>query len=157
MTRTKMILSVLLLVSMSLACAKTVHWMRYGDDDGDGGSKAARQNMVVQINNMTLSPRVVRVTAKGNSIAWDNWSEYLAVVSFPLSILDAFTCKEMRPDFARTADRIESFAAIGDNEDLVTPCPLKPGTYDYDVYLANSLANRDNPQLTLKGQIVVTP
>jgi hypothetical protein len=157
MTRTKMILSVLLLASMSLACAKTVHWMRYGDDDGKGGSKAARQNMVVQINNMSLAPHTVRVTEKGNSIAWDNWSSYIAVVSFPLSIKDGFTCSELRPDFARTAERIESVVAIGDNEDLVTPCPLKLGTYDYEVYLSNSLANRDNPQLTLKGQIEVVP
>ena len=65
--------------------------------------------------------------------------------------------KELRPDFAKTYDRIESIIAVGDNEDIVTPCPLKPGTYSYEVYLADSLANRDNPQLTLQGVIEVVP
>ena len=150
MTRRKLALSILLFAAVSISCANS------GGGGHDGGNQP-RQNMVVQINNMTLAPHTVRVTEKGNSIAWDNWSQYIAVVSFPLSIKDGFTCSELRPDFARTFDRIESVVAIGDNEDLVTPCPLKLGTYDYEVYLSNSMANRDNPQLTLKGKIEVVP
>ena len=57
-----------------------------------------RKNMVVQINNMSVQPEVVRITP-GGSVAWDSWSDYTAVISFPISIRERFTCTELRPPF----------------------------------------------------------
>ena len=115
-----------------------------------------RENMVIQINDMSLSPQVTRVIGAKNSIAWTNYStNYYATVHFPASVKDGFTCTELRPDFVLNGPSIESIEAFGANEDLVTPCPMKPGTYPFQVYLFSRQANRENPQLTLEGSIEV--
>ena len=114
-----------------------------------------RESMVVQINNMTIHPQVVRVQGAKNSVAWTNFSDYVATVHFPASVKDGFTCTELRPDFVLNGPEIESIETIGANEDLVTPCPMKPGTYPYSVYMFQNQAYRDAPQLTLTGSIEV--
>jgi hypothetical protein len=68
----------------------------------------------------------------------------------------AFTCDELRPQFVLNGDRIESVQVLGDNENLATPCPLKPGSYDYEVWLSESRMQRENPQLKIKGRIEVS-
>ena len=133
--------------SLSLACAGSS-----GSGQSDGG---LRKNVVVQINEMHVRPEVVRVPAEGNSVAWTNWTRSIATVSFPASVAKAFTCKETRPDFVLNGPRLESIAQLGSNEDLVTPCPLKPGTYPYEVYLFDNMGNRDNPRLKIPGTIEV--
>ena len=114
-----------------------------------------RENMVVQINNMTIHPQVVRVQGAKNSIAWTNFSDYYATVHFPASVKDGFTCTELRPDFVVNGPSIESVVAVGANEDLVTPCPMKPGSSPYTVYLFKNQAYREAPQLTVTGSIEV--
>ena len=110
---------------------------------------------MVQINEMHVRPEVVRVPADGNSVAWTNWTRSIATVSFSASVADSFTCKETRPDFVVNGPRLESVEQLGSNEDLVTPCPLKPGTYQYEVYLFDNMGNRENPRLKLPGTIEV--
>ena len=138
-----------LLISV-VACAGTPQRTESGET-----TNKPRQSMVVQINNMSVHPEVVRVQGAKNSIAWTNYSDYVATVHFPASVKDGFTCTELRPDFVLNGPQIESIETIGANEDLVTPCPMKPGTYPYTVYMFQNQAYRDAPQLTLKGSIEV--
>jgi len=70
---------------------------------------------------------------------------------------NAFVCKDLRPQFVLSGDRIESVQALGDNENLSTPCALKPGSYEYEVWLSGSRMDRENPQLKIKGRIEVSP
>ena len=138
-----------LLISV-VACAGTPQRTESGET-----TNKPRQSMVVQINNMSVHPEVVRVQGAKNSVAWTNFSDYVATVHFPASVKDGFTCTELGPDFVLNGPQIESIETIGANEDLVTPCPMKPGTYPYTVYMFQNQAYRDAPQLTLKGSIEV--
>jgi len=140
---------VLLLTAVSLGCA-----MSSGGQDS-GKKSSLHKNIVIQINQFHVRPEVAKVPAEGNSISWTNWSDSLAMIVFPAEVAQAFTCDEVRPDFVVNGPHLESITAIGSNEDLVTPCPLKPGTYDYQVYLFESPGDRYNPELKSKGQIVV--
>ena len=124
-------------------------------DPSAPGAVSVRKNVVIQINQFKVHPAVATVPAEGNSIVWTNFSDLLAAVSFPASVADAFTCSEVRPDFVVNGPVMESISIVGGREDLVTPCPLKPGTYEYQVNLFNSGGNRYNPQLTFKGKIEV--
>lgn len=114
-----------------------------------------RSHAVVQINNMKLAPEVVEVSGSENTIAWTNWTRSTATVQFPASIASAFNCDELRPRFVLSGDRIESVAVLGDSESLTTPCSLKPGSYDYEVWLSERPSDRENPHLKLKGRIEV--
>ncbi|MEE3329066.1 MAG: hypothetical protein VX252_17130 [Myxococcota bacterium] len=125
-------------------------------NSGDGkGTTAEHKNMVIQINQFKVHPAVTRVPAEGNSIVWTNFSDLLAAVSFPASVVDDFTCSEMRPKWVVNGPVLESITIVGGREDLWTPCPLKPGVYEYEVQLFNSGGNRYNPQLKFKGKIEV--
>ena len=143
-------LGAVVFLSAAIACAGTPQRTSSGKT-----TNKPRESMVVQINNMNVHPQVVRVKGAKNRVSWTNYSDYAASVNFPISVKDGFTCTELRPDFVVSGDRIESIAALGDNEDLTTPCPLKPGTYPYEVYLFDRLTNRENPQLTVTGKIEV--
>ena len=117
----------------------------------------AREHAVIQINSMKVAPQILEISGSGNSIAFTNWSNSAATVQFPASMVNAFTCEDLRPQFVVSGDRIESVEVLGDSESLTTPCPLLPGTYAYEVWLSESRRDRENPQLKLKGTIVVAP
>jgi len=150
MMRSLLLCAAALVLCLTLACAGTPQRTASGET-----TNKPREHMVVQINNMGVQPRVVRVQGAKNSIVWTNYSHFYATVHFPLSAKSGFTCDELRPNFVVDSAGIESVIAVGDNEDLVTPCPMKPGSYDYTVYLFNSRADRENPQLTVPGTIEV--
>lgn len=137
------------LLLLSLACA--------GSSENGGGEAATtlRKHAVVQINELHVRPEVVRVPAAGNQVAWTNWSSSIATISFPASVAGDFTCPEVRPKFVVDGPRLESVHALGSNEDLVTPCPLKPGTYKYEVGLFDASGNRNDPRVTFSGTIEV--
>lgn len=118
---------------------------------------AVNSQKVVQINEMKLTPEVVQLSGSKNSIAWTNWSSSWARVVFPGGMTSAFTCTDLRPQFAFTGDRIQSINASGDNMDLVTPCPLKPGSYEYEVWLYEPRFDRGDPRTKVKGRIEVSP
>ena len=148
-TSLRIMVSIISLVLFSLfsGCA--------GNSGGAQGPAGERKNVVVQINQFKVHPAVVKVPAEGNSIVWTNFSDLLAAVSFPASVADDFTCSEVRPDFVVNGPLLESITIVGGREDLVTPCPLKPGVYEYEVHLFNAGGNRYNPQLNFKGKIEV--
>ena len=116
---------------------------------------AERSHAVVQINHVKLVPEVVEISGSENSVAWTNWTGSTATVQFPASIATAFTCDELRPQFVLSGDRIESVGVLGNSESLTTPCALKPGSYDYEVWLSESPSERENPDLKIKGRIEV--
>lgn len=134
---------------ISLSCASS------SGNGGDDGSTKLRKNVLVQINELHVRPEVVRVPADGNRVSWTNWTGSIAAISFPASVAKAFTCSEIRPDFVLNGPRVESIYALGSNEDLTTPCPLKPGTYTYQVGLYDTPGNRYNPRVTFSGTIEV--
>ncbi|MDE0884454.1 MAG: hypothetical protein OSB70_02855 [Myxococcota bacterium] len=134
-------LFLLVLLTLNVGCASNPAQMR--------------GHALIQINNMNVAPRVAKVSGPKNSVVWTNWSSSVASIHFPASIADAFVCDELRPLFVHSGDTVESVTTVGDNESLSTPCPLKPGTYTYEVWLSQSQAQRENPQLKLTGQIVV--
>ncbi len=144
------VIGIAVLLSSVVACAGTPQRTESGKT-----TNKPRENMVVQINNMSVHPQVVRVQGAKNSVAWTNFSDYVATIHFPASVKDGFTCTELRPDFVLNGPDIESIETIGANENLVTPCPMKPGTYPYSVYMFQNQAYRDAPQLTLTGSIEV--
>ncbi|MFP6639706.1 MAG: hypothetical protein VCC04_05640 [Myxococcota bacterium] len=149
MNRLKLTVLGLSLLLVSLACAGSS-----GNGGGDGETKL-RKTALVQINELHVRPEVVRVPAGDNRVSWTNWSSSIATISFPASVAKAFTCSEIRPDFVLNGPRVESIYALGSNEDLTTPCPLKPGTYTYEVGLFDTPGNRDNPRVTFSGTIEV--
>jgi len=115
---------------------------------------AARKNVVVHIMNMHVHPATAHLSPGGN-VVWVNYASSLAgVISFPESFKSALTCGEVRPIFSQAADRFESIPVTADSENVTLPCPLKPGTYDYQIKLFESLGNMNNPQLVLDGTIV---
>ena len=140
-------LVVLSLFSLLSGCA--------GSSGDKKGASEERKNVVIQINQFKVHPEVVRVPAEGNSIVWTNYSDLLAAVSFPASVAKDFTCSEVRPNFVVNGPLMESITIVGGREDLWTPCPLKPGVYEYEVHLFNSTGNRYNAQLNFKGKIEV--
>ncbi len=121
-----------------------------------------RQHVLVRFTNMSLRPSVARVL-EGGTVAWTNLSSNRGgVVSFPLSVIDHFTCGELRPVFYQTADRLVSIPINGNSGDVVLPCPLEPGEYEYRLDLFRglrrvgpSISNIGNPDLRLPGKIIV--
>jgi hypothetical protein len=121
-----------------------------------------RQHVLVRFTNMSLRPSVARVV-EGGTVAWTNLSSNRGgVVSFPLSVVDHFTCSELRPIFYQTADRLVSIPINADSAGVALPCPLEPGEYAYRLNLFRglrrigpSVSNIDNPDLSLPGKIIV--
>jgi hypothetical protein len=121
-----------------------------------------RQHVLVRFTNMSLRPSVAQVV-EGGTVAWTNLSSNRGgVVSFPLSIVEHFTCSELRPVFYQTADRLVSIPITADTGGVALPCPLEPGEYAYRLDLFRglrrvgpSVSNIDNPDLRLPGKIIV--
>ena len=121
-----------------------------------------RQHVLVRFTNMSLRPSIARVL-EGGTVAWTNLSSNRGgVVSFPLSVIDHFTCGELRPAFYQTADRLVSIPISGNSADVALPCPLESGEYAYRLDLFRglrrvgpSVSNIDNPDLSLPGKIIV--
>jgi hypothetical protein len=121
-----------------------------------------RQHVLVRFTNMSLRPSVAQVL-EGGTVAWTNLSSNRGgVVSFPLSVVDHFTCSELRPVFYQTADRLVSIPITAGTGDVALPCPLEPGEYAYrlDLFrglrrIGPSVSNIDNPDLSLPGKIIV--
>ena len=122
-------------------------------------TNAPRKDVLVQISDDSVRPSVARVLA-GGSVAWlDASSLYWGAVLFPESIAKAFTCTELRPMLSQVAGGYQSLPIRGDNENVALPCPLAPGTYEYQVLLFDDAVGDgmgpDDPQLTLRASIVV--
>jgi len=121
-----------------------------------------RQHVLVRFTNMSLRPSIAQVV-EGGTVAWTNLSSNRGgVVSFPLNIVDHFSCGDLQPAFYQTADRLVSIPVTAGGRDVALPCPLEPGEYAYRLDLFRglrstgpSVSNIDNPDLSLPGKIIV--
>ena len=119
------------------------------------------QDVVIQVGDMDVAPSVARVK-QGGRVSWVSVStNFRPTLSFPATIVDRFTCKELRPQFFLADDRLMSIAMGADMEAVALPCPLKPGTYDYRIELTSGgegVGGRSmgmNPQGQLKATLIV--
>jgi hypothetical protein len=119
-------------------------------------TSAPRDRVIVHFTDMHLSPSVAQVT-RGGSVGWVNYaSNYIGVVSFPKSVVSRFTCSELRPMFSETGTGLASLPIrMQGMPNVVLPCPLQPGEYEYRIDLFDDPRNLYDPQLTLPGKIVV--
>ncbi len=79
---------------------------------------------------------------------------------FPAEILDSFTCSELRPLCMTVAAGSQSVPIPRAMENVALPCPLKPGEYEYTIYLfsggrGGTMGGMENPVTTMAGKIVV--
>ena len=121
----------------------------------------ARKHVVVQFSDASMHPSIARVTQGGN-VTWVNYSSsYTGAIVFPDSFPASLTCGEARPRFAKVAAGYQSSPITGAmGEDATLPCPLKPGEYEYKIYLFESSiggmgAGMFDPNTTMQGKIIV--
>lgn len=112
----------------------------------------ARADVLVQVGNASVDPAVARVKEGGN-VAWTNDSDFLAVVSFPGTDASQLQCKELRPNFVKNGNTLESLPFQAGAVRVTLPCALKKGRYPYIIKLVNSIAQMDNPSFTLSAEI----
>lgn len=144
-------------LALASACAGSS-----GSSSSAPEAHAARKDVVIQFGDMSVEPAVAKV-APGGSVAWVSVaSSYRGVISFPESIAAHFTCKELRPNFFADGGRIQSIPVGDASENLVLPCPLQPGTYEYRVDLYPGVAGMVSPGVamgaplrSLEGRLVV--
>lgn len=120
------------------------------------------RGIVIQFGDMSLQPSVAHVK-QGASVAWVSMApNYQGVVSFPDSVVPHFTCQQLRPDFFEAAGRIQSIPVRNDTENLVLPCPLEPGSYEYRIDLFSGAegmgapgVGMGTPKRSLHGKLIV--
>jgi hypothetical protein len=119
-------------------------------------TNAPRDHVLVHFTDMHLSPSVAQLN-RGGKLGWLNYaSNYVGVVTFPKSVASRFTCSELRPMFSEAGTDIVSLPIRMDGmQNVVLPCPLQPGEYEYRVDLFADPQNLYDPQLTLPGRIIV--
>lgn len=125
------------------------------------GSTPVLQNMPtadvnVQFTDDTLEPVVAHVKAGGNVVWISEATTYVGAVVLPATIKDGLTCDDLRPQFDEVAYGYLSQPISGMVENVKLPCPLKAGSYDYELRLYEpNFGGPDEPVETLKGTIVV--
>ncbi len=117
---------------------------------------APRKHVMVHFTDSYLAPNIAHVLP-GGSVGWVNYaSEYDGTISFTRAVAANFTCTDLRPIFSKTGGGVASIPVTrGGMENVVTPCALKPGEYDYTINLFNRRDDRYSPTKTLSGRIVV--
>ena len=114
-----------------------------------------RLRVMVQFSDSYLHPSHAQILS-GGTVSWANYgANLIGSVSFPVSIRASFSCVDLGPNWEQDASRVRSIPITGSMDDLELPCPLKPGTYDYELLLFDRLSDAYSPQLTLPGTISV--
>jgi len=149
---------VCLLLSGLLACSS----MQGGSQESTNGP---RKNVMVQFTDMTIHPSTAQITS-GGTVVWVNYAATSAgVVFFPEASTKGFTCTDPRPIFSQVAGGWQSqVLPVNGLENVTLPCPMKPGTYPYELLLNNDMGLEgagvydpsvfSNPTNSLKGTIV---
>jgi hypothetical protein len=112
----------------------------------------ARADVLVQVGNASVDPAVARVKEGGN-VAWTNDSDYMVVVSFPGTDVSQLECKELRPNFVKNGNTLESLPFLAGAVRVTLPCALKKGKYPYIIKLVSGAAQMENPKFTLSAEI----
>jgi plastocyanin len=141
----------------ALAAAATPTWQQHPSKN------KPRKHVMVQFTDMSLHPSVAQVL-KGGTVSWVNYgSMYQGSIVFSDEVAAAFTCSELRPDWSKTGTGYQSIPITmgGATNDLQIPCPLKPGEYEYEVWLfqgggmGGGFGAMDDPQSRMQGKIIV--
>lgn len=146
--------SALAVVALALAvggCAQP-SWQQQDTTD------KPRIHVMIRFDDTTIQPDVARIKA-GGTVSWVTYTtEYHGSVVLPPGVRQDLHC-DVRPDFMEiSGGGLQSIPIGGDDDDLDLPCPLKPGTYDYQIFLqgAGGLGQGlQNPEVTMKGSIIV--
>jgi hypothetical protein len=139
----------------ALAAAETPTWEQHPSKN------KPRKHVMVQFTDMSLHPSIAQVV-EGGTVSWVNYaSMYEGSIVFSEEVAAAFTCSDLRPNWMKTGTGYQSIPITkgGAMDDLEIPCPLKPGEYEYEIWLFSSTmggpAGMDNPQSRMQGKIIV--
>ena len=139
----------------ALAVAETPTWEQHPSKN------KPRKHVMVQFTDMSLHPSTAQVEA-GGTVSWVNYGPMdEGSVVFSDDVAKAFTCSELRPNWMKTGTGYQSIPITmgGAANDLEIPCPLKPGEYEYEIWLFSSgmggPAGMDDPQSRMQGKIIV--
>jgi hypothetical protein len=141
----------------ALAAAELPTWKQHPSKN------KPRKHVMVQFTDMSLHPSIAQVL-EGGTVSWVNYgSMYQGSIVFSDEVAAAFTCSELRPDWSKTGTGYQSIPITmgGASNDLEIPCPLKPGEYEYEIWLfsggdmGGGFAGMDDPQSRMQGKIIV--
>lgn len=154
----RMITTLLLCLGLpALAIAGTPTWQQHPTKN------KPRKHVMVQFTDMSLHPSIAQVE-EGGTVSWVNYgSMYEGSIVFSDDVAKAFTCSDLRPDWSKTGTGYQSIPITmgGASNDLEIPCPLKPGEYDYEIWLFSAGAmgggfgGMANPESRMQGKIIV--
>jgi len=140
----------------SPAAAETPTWKQHPTKN------KPRKHVMVQFTDMSLHPSIAQVLENG-TVSWVNYaSMYQGSIVFSDETAKAFTCSDLRPNWMKTGTGYQSLPVTmgGAMSDLEIPCPLKPGEYEYEIWLFSGTmggdpAAMDDPQSRMQGKIIV--
>jgi len=144
------------LVLPVLAGAETPTWEQHPTKN------KPRKHVMVHFTDATLHPSIAQVV-EGGTVSWVNYASMSdGSIVFSDEVAKAFTCSELRPNWMKTETGYHSIPITkgGAMDDLEIPCPLKPGEYEYEVWLfsgsmRNPAAEMSDPQSRMQGKIIV--
>jgi len=119
-----------------------------------------RKQVTVQFTDSTLHPSIAQVVENG-TVSWLNYAtDYLGTIVFSDAVASAFTCSDLGPDFMKRDQGYQSIPIRGEPDELEIPCPLKPGEYEYEVWLFSGFLGdpadeMDEPESRMQGKIIV--
>ncbi len=138
-----------------LAAAETPTWEQHPTKN------KPRKHVMVQFTDMSLHPSIAQVVEEG-TVSWVNYaSMYEGSIVFSDEVAAAFSCSDLRPNWMKTGTGYQSIPITGGGamNDLQIPCPLKPGEYEYEIWLFSGgmgdPAAMEDPQSRMQGKIVV--
>jgi plastocyanin len=137
----------------ALAAAETPTWQQHPSKN------KPRKHVMVQFTDMSLHPSVAQVLA-GGTLSWVNYgSMNQGSIVFSDEVAAAFTCPDLRPNWSKTGSGYQSIPITmgGATNDLEIPCPLRPGEYEYEIWLfsGGGMGGMDDPQSRMQGKIIV--
>jgi hypothetical protein len=148
---TRMAILLLSLGLSALACAGTP------TSEQQPTRNKARSHVMVQFTDMSLHPSIAQVV-EGGTVSWVNYaSTYEGSVVFSDEVAStAFAC-DLRPNWMKTGTGYQSVPITmgGASNDLETPCALRSGEYEYEIWLFQGRGTIDNPDSRISGKIVV--
>ncbi len=152
MTRVAILL--LCLFVPAAAADETPTWQQYPTKNGP------RKHVMVQFTDMSLHPSIA-VVLEGGTISWVNYaSMYDGTIVFSKAVAQAFPC-DLQPDWSDIGTGYQSIPITmeGAMGDLQIPCPMKPGEYEYEIWLfepgMGGPGAMDDPQSRMQGKIIV--
>jgi plastocyanin len=141
----------------ALAAGETPTWEQHPSKN------KPRKHVMVQFSDMSLHPSIAQVV-EGGTVSWVNYaSMYEGSIVFSDEVATAFTCSDLRPNWMKTGTGYQSIPITmgGAANDLEIPCALKPGEYEYEIWLFTAgrmgagFGGMDNPQSRMQGKIIV--